>query len=224
MSERFSEQLRHKLDGVWQALHDHPFVRGVGAGTLEEARFQVWLRQDYLLLLEYARFYCLAAARAPDLETTRWGMSMAQGVLHGELLLHHSFAVEFGIAAEDLEAGGKLPTTLAYTNHLLRTAALGSYLDLVAALLPCVWVCAEVGQRLARQPAAGDNRYLSWVEMYSGPVVDDLARRGRRLLDHLARQATPAALATAEDAFALSCRYHWLFWEMCYQGERWPVQ
>jgi thiaminase/transcriptional activator TenA len=223
MSERFSEELRKRLDPVWQAQHDHPFVCGIGAGTLEEERFQVWLRQDYLFLLEYARFYCLAAARAPDLETTRWAMSMAHGVLHGELLLHHSFAVEFGLSAEDLEDGVKLPTTRACTNHLLRTAALGSYLELVAALLPRVWLSAEIGQRLARQPAPAENRYARWVEMYSGPVAEDLARRGRRLLDHLARQAGPAVLASAEEGFALSSRYQWLFWEMCYKGERWPV-
>jgi thiaminase/transcriptional activator TenA len=152
MSERFSEQLRRKLDAVWEAQHAHPFVRGIGDGTLEETRFQLWLRQDYLFLVEYARLFSLAAARAPDLETTRWMMGMAQGVLHSEMLLHQSFAVEFGLLPEDLEQGSKLPTTQAYTDHLLRTAALGSYLELVAALLPCVWGDAEIGQRLGKQP------------------------------------------------------------------------
>jgi thiaminase/transcriptional activator TenA len=223
MSERFSEQLRKKLDPVWQAQHDHPFVRGIGAGTLEAERFELWLRQDYLFLLEYARLFALAASRATDLDTTLWAMGMANGILQGELLLHQSFAVEFGITPEELEKGAMLPTTRAYTNHLLRTAALGSYLDLVAAMLPCVWAAAEIGQRLAKDPSPNYNRYASWVEVFSGPTADDLARRCRRLLDRLAAQAGPAALATAEEAFALSSRYEWMFWEMCYKGERWPV-
>ncbi len=223
MSERFSEQLRRKLGPIWEAQHAHPFVRGIGDGTLDEARFQLWLRQDYLYLLEYARLFSLAAARAPDLETTRWMMAMAHGVLHSEMLLHQSFAVEFGITPEELESGSKLPTTQAYTDHLLRTGAQGSYLEVAAALLPCVWGYAEIGQRLAQQPGPADNRYARWVEMYSGPLADDLARQGRRVLDELARQAGAAPQAAAEQAFALSSRYEWMFWEMCYKGERWPV-
>jgi thiaminase/transcriptional activator TenA len=223
MSERFSEQLRKKFDPLWQAQHDHPFIQGVGAGTLEAERFQLWLRQDYLFLLEYARLFTLAASRAADLDTTMWATEMAQGILHNEMLLHQSFAVEFGITEEELETGARLPTTQAYTDHLLRTGALGSFLDLLAALLPCVWGYAEIGQRLAQKPAQDYNRYASWVEVYSGPVVADLARRCRRVLDRLAEHAGPAARAAAEQSFALSSRYQWMFWEMCYKGERWPV-
>jgi thiaminase/transcriptional activator TenA len=223
MSERFSEQLRQKLDAVWEAQHAHPFVRALGEGTLDETRFQLWLRQNFLFLLEYARLFSLAAARAPDLDTTRWMMSMSSGILHGELLLHQSFAVELGIAPEEFEAGTRLPTTQAYTDHLLRTAALGLYTELVAALLPCVWGYAEIGQRLAGQQGDRDNRYARWIEMFSGPLADDLARHGRRILDQLARHAAPGVLGAAERAFALSSRYEWMFWEMCYKGERWPV-
>jgi thiaminase/transcriptional activator TenA len=222
MTERFSEHLRQQLDPVWRAQHDHPFVRQIGAGTLPEAAFLTWLRQDYLFLLEYGRLFALAAARGPDLETIQWALAMAHGVLNNELLLHQSFAIEFGITQEELEAGVKLPTTRAYTNHLLRTASLASYLELAAALLPCVWCYAEIGQALAQQPR-DDNRYSRWIEMYSSPLAIELARRGRRLLDKLAGQVSPAALALAEDAFALSSRYEWMFWEMCYKGERWPV-
>ena len=65
MSGRFSEQLRCKLDPVWQAQHQHPFIRGIADGSLEPERFTVWLRQDYLYLIDYARLFSIAAARRP---------------------------------------------------------------------------------------------------------------------------------------------------------------
>src|SRR5262252_6731490 len=69
MAERLTEHLRQKFDGIWEAQHQHPFVRGVGDGTLALERFEFWLRQDYVFLIEYARLLALAAARSPDLET-----------------------------------------------------------------------------------------------------------------------------------------------------------
>lgn len=223
MSARFSDQLRQKLDSVWEAQHQHPFVRAIADGTLDLARFEVWLRQDYLFLVEYVRLLSLGAARGPDLETTRCLQTMAHGILHNELLLHQSYAIELGLAQEDLEAGDELPTTRAYAAHLLRTAALGSYVELAAALLPGVWTPTEIAQRLMQQTPPAADRYGRWIDLYSGPVADDLVRQGRRLLDRLARAASPAALTGAEKAFALSSRYEWMFWEMCYRGERWPV-
>ena len=61
--------LRAEADPVWRAQLDHPFVRGIGDGTLSLDRFTHWVRQDYLFLIEYCRLFGLAAARAPDLAT-----------------------------------------------------------------------------------------------------------------------------------------------------------
>jgi thiaminase/transcriptional activator TenA len=223
MSGRFSEQLRSKLDAVWEAQHQHPFVRALGDGTLEPSRFEVWLRQDYLYLIEQARLFALAAARGPDLETMKWMGSMVHGVLHHEMLLHQAYAVEFGLTTEELEAGVKLPTTRAYTDHLLRIASMGAYIELAGALLPRVWGYAEIGQRLARQDDGPARCYGRWIDLYSGPLAADLARHGRDLLDRLAGISGPRALAQAEDAFAVSSRYEWMFQEMCWKGESWPV-
>ena len=64
-----SEELRRAADPIWRAQHDHPFVRGIGDGTLDLERFRFWVRQDYRFLIEYGRLLALGAARAPDLET-----------------------------------------------------------------------------------------------------------------------------------------------------------
>ncbi|MFO0842597.1 MAG: thiaminase II [Gemmataceae bacterium] len=222
MTTRFTDTLRQNLDPVWQALHRHPFTRALGDGRLEPDRFQVWLRQNYLFLIGYARLFSHAAARA-DRVTMKWMIGMAHGVLHHEMLLHEAYAVEFGLAGDELPAGVKLPTTRAYTDHLLRTASLGSMLELVAALLPCLWSHAELAQRLAPQANVNDNRYARWIDLYSGPVAERNARQGRDLLDRLAAGAGPEPLAAAEDAFAASSRYEWMFLEMCHKGESWPV-
>ena len=50
------------------AQHEHPFVRGIGDGTLPEAALPRYVRQDYLFLIDYGRLLALGAARAPRLD------------------------------------------------------------------------------------------------------------------------------------------------------------
>jgi thiaminase/transcriptional activator TenA len=69
MDTRFTERLRQKADSIWEAQHQHPFVRGIGDGTLDIEKFKVWVRQDYLFLIDYGRLLALAVARSPDPKT-----------------------------------------------------------------------------------------------------------------------------------------------------------
>jgi thiaminase/transcriptional activator TenA len=145
MAERFTDRLHQKASGIWEAQQQHPFVRGIGDGTLDVEKFKYWLRQDYLFLVEYARLLSLAAARSPDLETmTRFG-ALLQETLATEMGLHRAYAAEFGIDRRELEQESPALTTRAYTDFLLRTASLGDFAELVAALLPCMWGFSEIG-------------------------------------------------------------------------------
>jgi hypothetical protein len=65
----FSAHLRQLADSIWAAQHAHPFVRGIGDGTLPLDKFAFWVRQDYRYLVDYARVFALGASRAPDLGT-----------------------------------------------------------------------------------------------------------------------------------------------------------
>src|SRR5919106_363320 len=84
---------------------------------------------------------------------------LAQAILGEEMELHRAFAREFGITEAQLEAEEPAPVTRAYTDFLLRTATLGDFGELAAALLPCMWGYAEIWARLAREPPPPDPRY-----------------------------------------------------------------
>src|SRR3954447_25754208 len=147
--ESISAQLRRTADPVWSAQHEHAFVRGIGDGTAGLDGFKRYVRHDYVFLVEYARLLALGAARAPDLATMRRFGDLAQVILGEEMDLHRAFARELGIGEAELEAEAPLPVTRAYTDFLLRTAALGSFGELAAALLPCMWGYPEIGARLS---------------------------------------------------------------------------
>jgi thiaminase (transcriptional activator TenA) len=223
MAERFTERLRQKAAGIWEAQHQHPFVRSIGDGTLSLEKFKFWLQQDYMFLIEYARLLAVAAARSPDLETMTRFATLLKETVETEMNLHRAYAAEFGISHEQLDREPTAPTTRGYTDFLLRVAATGDFAELVAALLPCMWAFSEIGQRLAAQLSPSDQRYARWIAMYSSREFAELAQWCCDLLDSLAAGLPERELRKLEAAFLTSSRYEWLFWEMAWKMERWPI-
>ena len=64
MAERFADYLHRRAASIWEAQHHHPFVRGIGDGTLDNEKFKHWVKQDYLYLIDYARLFAVAVAKA----------------------------------------------------------------------------------------------------------------------------------------------------------------
>jgi thiaminase/transcriptional activator TenA len=220
---RPTDELRALADPIWRAQHAHPFVRGIGDGSLAVERFEHWVRQDYRFLIEYCRLFGLAAARAPDLETLSRFADLLHATARTEMDLHRAYAREFGIAPAELEREPMAPTTRAYTDFLIRVAATGDVAELVAALLPCMWGFAEIGQGLKARGLPAEPRYAKWVEMYADPQFGALADWCRELVDRLAAGVPDAQRRRIEEAFLTSSRYEYLFWEMAWRRETWPV-
>lgn len=223
MAEPFSARLKAAASNVWEAQHEHPFIRGIGDGALDLARFRHWVRQDYRFLIEYARMLAMASARAPDVEAMTKLAELTNETLNVEMSMHRSYAAEFGISNEELEREEMSPTCRAYTDFLVRTAATGSFPELVGALLPCMWGFSEVGQRLAQRGSPEDPRYAAWIDMYASPEFAELAAWCRGLLDRIAEGLPESELARIEETFVTSSRYEYLFWEMAWNQEEWPV-
>src|SRR5436190_1753379 len=116
--QRVSEQIngltataREAAAPVWERHVAHPFVAGIGDGTLPEDRFRFYVRQDYLFLIDYGRLLALAAARAPRLAWMRRFSALAQSVLETEMDLHRQFAARWGVTTEQLESERTAPAT-----------------------------------------------------------------------------------------------------------------
>ena len=220
----FTDDIEQRTQPLRQAILAHPFVTGVGDGTLDVAKFKHYVTQDYAYLIDYSRVLALGAARATDLETMGWFAKLVGVALNVEMDLHRSYCAEFGITPQELEATEPAPTTIAYTSFLLKTAHQGSFGELVASLLPCQWGYWEIGDHLSRQgmPASAP-LYCQWIQMYANPEFAQLAREIRDLADRLGAQAGALELAAMGEAYVTSLRFEHSFWDMAYNLEHWQL-
>ena len=219
----FTDQLHEAARPIWDAQLEHPFVQGIGDGTLEEEKFRRWVRQDYLYLKEFARVFAWGAAKSERLDAMSWYAGVLDLTLNTEMELHRQYASRFGLSATDLEDASMWPTTRGYTDFLVRTAADGDMADLVAALLPCSWGYVDIGQHLAEGDPPDDQRYADWIAQYASDEFAEAADWLKMEMNRLAKDRGSEKKQRLEELFVLSSRYEWQFWEMCWHGEGWPV-
>lgn len=216
-----TDQLLEAAAPIWRRSLAHPFVTELGNGTLPLEKFQFYMRQDYLFLIEYSRLLALATAKAPDLATMGSFAGLLDATLNREMALHRDFAAQCGISSEALVATQIAPTTLAYTTHLVRMAALGDLTEIIAALLPCQWGYCEIGQMLARRGKPVTAPFsCQWIDMYASEEFAALAQWLRDLLDRIGKPGDETRLV---ETFCTSARYEYLFWDMAYRLEQWPI-
>jgi thiaminase/transcriptional activator TenA len=218
-----SDEFRRAAHAIWEASYAHPFVQGIGDGSLSEERFRHYLAQDYVYLIDFSRFFALAAAKARALGAMERFASLLDETLHFEMDLHRSLCAEFGISREALEQTCPAPTCLGYTSFLLRVAYEGEMAAMLAALLPCSWGYGEIGLRLKGQGFPAVPHYAKWIETYASPEYQQLVEWLRALFDAAAGEMQGAARRRLHEIFDTSSRWEYLFWEMAWRVEDWPV-
>ena len=220
----FAEELQARHAAIFARVQAHPFVRGIGDGTLPVERFRFYIEQDYVFLIEYARVLALAVAKGRELAGMGFFAELLHATLNVEMALHRGYAAKFGIAEADLAGATAAPTTYAYTRHLLATAYAGSPVEIAAALLPCQWGYGEIGRALAAAGAPADRPlYAEWIAAYAGEEYHRLVAGLIAGFDALAAQEGDAGRRRLADIFLISSRYEWAFWEMAWRLETWPV-
>ena len=182
----------------------HPFVTGIGDGTLPRERFAGYVAQDAFFLEAFARAYALGVAHSRDRATLETLADLLAGV-RDELRLHDGYATRWGI---DLATVSPAPATLAYTEFLLATAALGDVGELCAAMTPCMRLYAHLGQALVPR-ATGP--YREWVDTYADPAFEQLAVTLEALLDRVAAD-TPGVRRAHRRAMELELGFFSASW------------
>jgi thiaminase/transcriptional activator TenA len=217
----FSDRLLEAGEHVWKAQKDHPFVVELAEGTLDEAAFEHWVRQDYRYLLDYARLFAIAGTKVREETTMTRLLGVAHQVLDEEMDLHRSFAADYGISEAELEATKKAPTCVAYTNFLLRTAHEGSVAEIAAALYPCMQGYLDVAEHMA-ELADEKHRYSPFIDTYTSEEFRESVAWSREFVDRCGERY-PGEHDAMERAFLTSAKLEYRFWEMAYTREGWGL-
>ena len=188
---------------LWEANQDlaiaclnHPFVQGIGNGSLPKSKFAYYVGQDAFFLEAFARAYSIAAAKVTDWQDFNIFHELSGGVLQ-ELKLHQGYAAEWGVTLQQVPGAA----TRRYTDFLLATAWGQTVGTTVVAMLPCMRIYAFLGQALAGDRIP-NHAYADWIRTYSSNEFEPLAVQLSALAD---RHTIVSDLVRSTYRYAMQC-------------------
>jgi thiaminase/transcriptional activator TenA len=222
MTESFSAGLWRGIADIYAAILAHPFIAGLTDGSLPRDAFAFYLVQDALFLRRYAQALAAVAGQAPDTAGTEMFARHAAGIVAAEMSLHESLLADLGMDPASVDGAQEAPTTLAYTSYLLAAVRGGSYGEGVGAVLPCYWIYWEVGKHLLGKGSPNPG-YQRWIDTYGAEEFGTEALEVIAVTDKLGPALAPAERERVRRHFRATSRYEWMFWDMGYRRENWPL-
>ena len=165
----------------WQAYTHHAFVEGLRDGSLPRAAFLDYLVQDYLFLIHFSRAWALAVTKADTVDEMRLAAGTVNALINDEIALHIRTCARAGLSESDLFTAQEHPQNIAYTRYVLDAGHSGDFLDLLAALAPCVMGYGEIGSRLASEKTA--DTFADWIATYAADEYQQVCRDVGALID-----------------------------------------
>lgn len=217
---RFSVMLREKTKDSWEQSLNHPFVKGIVEGDLPLETFKNYIMQDIYYLKHYGKIHAFAAAHADDFHVSASLAEKAKNTAEAELTVHKEHAEILNITDADMKNFKPAPTAYAYTSHLYRASLSGSLAQIVAAILPCYWLYADIGKKYV-DAAPETEIYRNWINMYASDWFQESTEEMIDLLDDLAAKASDDEKEKIIDQFVIAKEYELAFWEMSYTFETW---
>ncbi|MGB1213730.1 MAG: thiaminase II [Pikeienuella sp.] len=212
------DQWRKAAGATWDAYTRHEFVEGLRDGSLPQAAFLHYLKQDYVFLIHFSRAWALGVVKADTLDEMKACAATVEALVNHEMALHVEVCAAAGIDAAALENTEEKAANLAYTRYVLEAGYSGDFLDLLAALAPCVMGYGEIGARLGRE--ATSDVYADWINTYAGDEYQGLCRDVGAMIDAAVTRrcgadfASTPRMSTLTERFCTATRLEVGFWDM----------
>jgi thiaminase/transcriptional activator TenA len=218
----FTPELWKSIEPIYRAILRHPFIRGLGEGSLEPECFKFYVLQDAIYLREFGRALAIAAARAPEDDWIVMFADHAANAIKVERALHEGFFQHWGLTAAEVAKIPPAPSNLAYTSYLLAVAYGSDFPETIAAVLPCYWIYWEVGKALERM-GSPEPQFQRWIATYASTDFGAVVQGVLQAADIIAARVSQGEREAMQQRFITTSRYEWMFWDMAYRRESWPV-
>jgi thiaminase/transcriptional activator TenA len=208
------------IEPIFSAITIHPFVTGLIDGRLAKEKFLYYINQDYLYLNHFSRVLSGLAMTVQRQPLSEFFLDCATRSMAVERELHRSYLRE-------LNPNQRLsPTCELYVSYLYKRLTLGPVETAVAAVLPCFWIYQKVGDFILADKAnkpASINPYQAWIDTYGSELYAATVAKAVALANTLAEETTPIILARMKEAFVMTSKMEWMFWDSAWRLEVWPI-
>ena len=195
---KVSERLYSKVKDIWESYNLHPFVQGIANGNLPIDKFQFYMIQDHLYLLQYAKVFALGLIKAT----------------------HQAYLKQLGITREMIDSAKMSLVNESYTNYMISIGFKEGLAEIAVAVLACSWSYKLIGEYVASVPNSKDNEfYRPWIDTYTSEEYIKENDMTIDLVNSLTENYTEEQLENLEKIIVNCSRYEYMFWDMAWNKE-----
>ena len=210
-------ELREANSGIWEAIDNHPFLKEIEGGTLPDRVLKYYFTQNVHYINCTVQIMAIGAAKAPDQEVRDFCVSYIQRA-NSHIATQSQYATNL--------PGGDVPTdpshvTHAYVRHQLAIAYEGTTADMLTVHLPCPWTYEFIGNRLA--PVVTNPVHSEWLEAFGNEDHTEGVEQYLSIVSRLTNEIPEWHRKRLHREFRTTMRLEWMFWEMAYREEFWPI-
>ena len=204
------KQAWDSCQNIFEQIKQHPFNVELKNGTLDATKFQFYIQQDSLYLIDYARVLAFAAAKAEKPDHIVKLLKFAEHAIVAERDLHQGFEINFSNIKKSIACS-------MYTNFLLSVTATGSLIEILAAVLPCFWHYQELGVYI-KNNSSKSNPYIKWIDKYSSEEFRNATNSIVELTDELSKDISASSYLGQKflNIFREASKLEVFFWDDAY--------
>jgi len=200
-------------DNWRRANFDHPFVQELGNGSLPLDKFQYYLKQDYVFLINYCKVLAIASSKSSTEEMMKKWVNLLDETLNSEMDLHRNFCSEFGIPLSQLEKTVADSSTNNYCNFLIENATQNSEKFIAVSLLPCQWGYQEIAQNFVKNNLNPKSFHKTWIDSYASKEYQEVTKWLKNYVDEIGKNSDQNEIEKYHKLFAAGIEYEIGFWE-----------
>ena len=210
----FTARLWQSMAVVYQEILKCNFVQELSAGTLRMESFAHYLAQDVLYLKQDNEALKTLSDRSENKTYADFFRKLANDGIEVEEIMHDEYFSYFRVK----EATSQSPAFGAYGKYILECARLSPYPVAAAAFLPCFWLYAEVGFKIAANTVA-NNLYHKFIDTYSGDEYTGYIIQYLEIIEELAQSATQEMRRLMQEAFVKATRFELAVFDEAVHGD-----
>ncbi len=211
---KYTDQLWEAIQPIYNKILEHPFIKALIRGDLEQERFLFYVEQDSLYLLDYSRVLAIIASRCEGSERILQFLDFAKYSILYEQENHKRYLAE----QKRVSRQERSPACQGYADYLMKTACIDSLEEAIAAILPCFVVYERVGRHI-HDRAGKNNPYQYWIDAYVDPEFREATGKALLITDELASGASASAREKMKKAFVLATKMEYRFWDSAWKKE-----
>ncbi len=204
---------------IWDEYNNHPFVKGIEDGSLDEEKFRYYIIQDYFYLIEYSKVFLLCATKSKDIQVMTRLTKYGYNILKEEMNIHKGYVAKFGITEDEIKNTKVSLDNLAYTSYMLKVAHQEGVAEILASTLACAYSYELIAHKIVENNKESINNelYGEWLKGYTSYEYREVNKELIEIFENLTKNYDEQQIENLKEIFITSSKYEMMFWDLSWE-------